>query len=197
MQAPRRGAPDRDLPSRDVPSRDVPGRLTANEPRSPIEGAGMTEPLLWSRPPADLRVITPTAADTERLRGRPVWLVHPWALRPPPADLPEGTQVLGIYSKEHHERWPWPEARWRWVDAAMAALTTERWFVDGTELAALLNGAAHVLSVDDPHITPWLQQVAQLDTAPTLFPAVERRCTSFSQWWSRATRGLKYAEELL
>jgi deoxyribodipyrimidine photo-lyase len=171
--------------------------LTANEPRSPIEGAGMTEPLLWSRPPADLRVITPTAADTERLRGRPVWLVHPWALRPPPADLPEGTQVLGIYSKEHHERWPWPEARWRWVDAAMAAVAPERWCVDAPGLAQALQGAAEVRSVDDPHLHPWWPEGVVLDPAPRLFPLVERPCSSFSQWWTRATRGLRQAQELV
>jgi deoxyribodipyrimidine photo-lyase len=36
-----------------------------------------------------------------------------------------------------------------------------------------------------------------LDAAPTLFPQVERRCSSFSQWWTRATRGLQRAGELL
>jgi deoxyribodipyrimidine photo-lyase len=54
-----------------------------------------------------------------------------------------------------------------------------------------------VRSVDDPHISQWLRQVAEPDTAPALFPLVDRRCTSFSQWWSRATRGLKNAEDLL
>ena len=155
------------------------------------------EPALLTHAPADLGILTPDAAASRNVHGRTVWLVHPWALRAPPTHLPADAVIIGVYPREHHAQWPWPEARWSWVDAAMAALTTERWFVDGAELAALLNGAAHVLSVDDPHITPWLQQVAQLDAAPALFPAVERRCTSFSQWWSRATRGLTYAEELL
>lgn len=159
--------------------------------------ADAVEPALLTHAPADLGILTPDAAASRNVHGRTVWLVHPWALRAPPAHLPADAVIIGVYPREHHAQWPWPEARWRWVDAAMAALTTERCFVDGAELAALLNGAAHVLSVDDPHITPWLQQVAQLDAAPALFPAVERRCTSFSQWWSRATRGLKYAEELL
>jgi deoxyribodipyrimidine photo-lyase len=39
--------------------------------------------------------------------------------------------------------------------------------------------------------------VARLEAAPTLFPTLERRCTSFSQWWTRATRGLRHAGELL
>jgi len=60
-----------------------------------------------------------------------------------------------------------------------------------------LSGAARVRSVDDPHVTRWLERVAQLDPAPALFPAVERHCDSFSQWWTRATRRLQRAEELL
>jgi deoxyribodipyrimidine photo-lyase len=30
-----------------------------------------------------------------------------------------------------------------------------------------------------------------------LFPEVDRPCSSFSQWWTRTTRGLKLASELL
>jgi deoxyribodipyrimidine photo-lyase len=51
--------------------------------------------------------------------------------------------------------------------------------------------------VADPHICRWLEPLAHLDDAPSLFPTVERHCTSFSQWWTRATRGLKQAEDLL
>jgi deoxyribodipyrimidine photo-lyase len=132
-----------------------------------------------------------------RLQGRDVWLVHPWALRAPPAGLPDSTVVIGVYAREHHQAWPWPEARWRWVDQAMSAVTSERWFVDGAGLAGALAGAARVHGVDDPYLSRWLRRVAQLHAAPTLFPAVERRCESFSQWWTRATRGLKSAGELL
>lgn len=118
--------------------------------RSAHDSHDTFEPLLLTVPPADLMLQAPDATSTERLRGREVWLVHPWALRAPPADVPDDTLVVGVYSREHHESWPWPDARWRWVDTAMAAV-------------------AHV----------------------------ERRCDSFSQWWTRATRGLKRAEELL
>jgi len=54
-----------------------------------------------------------------------------------------------------------------------------------------------VRSVADPHISRWLEPLARLDDAPALFPTVERHCTSFSQWWTRATRGLKQATDLL
>ena len=64
-------------------------------------------------------------------------------------------------------------------------------------LARALAGAARVRSVADPHLSRWLHPIAQLDDAPLLFPTVERRCTSFSQWWTRTTRGLQQAEQLL
>jgi deoxyribodipyrimidine photo-lyase len=161
------------------------------------EIAATPEPPLLAAPPAGLGLHVPDAASAERLRGREVWLVHPWALRAPPADLPDGAVLIGVYLREHHQAWPWPEARWRWVDAAMAAVTAQRWFVNAAGLASALASAARVRSVDDPHLTRRLRPVAQLDAAPTLFPPVDRRCESFSQWWTRATHGLQRAEELL
>ena len=133
----------------------------------------------------------------ERLRGRPVWLVHPWALRAPPADLPADTIVIGIFPHEHHSAWPWPAERWQWVHTAMRAVAPECWFIDSSKLAQALVGAAQVRTVADPHVDGWLPSLVQADPAPCLFPLVERPCSSFSQWWTRATRGLKQASELL
>ena len=79
----------------------------------------------------------------------------------------------------------------------MAALAPERWWCDADGLAAALAGAARVRSVDDPHLTRWLLRSAQLDAPAALFPPVERRCESFSQWWSRTTRSLQQAVDLL
>ncbi len=163
----------------------------------PARAAATPEPALLGAPPADLGLTAPDATTAERLRGREVWLVHPWALRAPPADLPGETLCIGLYLHEHHAAWPWPEARWRWVDAAMAAVTAERWQTSAVDATTALAGAARVHSVDDPHLTRWLKRLARLDPAPTLFPPVERPCSSFSQWWTRATRGLQRAEELL
>ena len=153
------------------------------------------EPALHTAPPANLGV--GDAPASHALKGREVWLIHPWALRAAPPSMPSDAVCIGLYLKEHHDRWPWPEARWRWVDTAMAALAPLRWHTDAQSLARALTGAARVRSVADPHVSRWLQGLAQLDDAPTVFPAVERRCTSFSQWWTRATRGLERAEELL
>ena len=165
---------------------------------------GVIEPALQAAPPSGLGVLSlegddpaALAAAEERLRGREVWLVHPWALRAPPPDLSASAVVIGLYLREHHTGWPWPEARWRWVDTAMAAVTGERWLVDAPGLQRLLASASRVRSVDDPHITRWLNPLAQLEAAPALFPRVDRPCSSFSQWWTRATRGLTEASALL
>jgi deoxyribodipyrimidine photo-lyase len=79
----------------------------------------------------------------------------------------------------------------------MAAIAGERWLVDAPGLQRLLASASRVRSVDDPHITRWLNPLAQLEAAPALFPRVDRPCSSFSQWWTRATRGLSEASRLL
>lgn len=158
---------------------------------------GISEPSLLTAPPAALGLHGPDAAGIDDLRGRQVWLVHPWALRAPPADLPASAIVIGVYVRDYHQARPWPESRWRWVDAAMAAVAPQRWYGDAATLAKALAGAARVRSVDDPHLAPWLQALAQCEAAPTLFPPVERRCDSFSQWWTRATRRLHQAQELL
>ena len=168
--------------------------------QGPAQDASLTpvgEPALLGAPPAGLGPVAPSASEIARLQGREVWLAHPWALRAPPGDLPADAVTVGGYLQEHHAAWPWPQARWRWVDRAMAEQTELRWATDAAGLATALAGAARVRSVDDPHIGRWLQPLAKLDPAPALFPQVSRPCSSFSQWWTRATRGLKHAQELL
>jgi deoxyribodipyrimidine photo-lyase len=167
--------------------------LPAGTPRHP----SVAEPLLHHQPPPALGVVAPDVQTLAQLAGRAVWLVLPWALRPPPPDMPSDVLVLGVYLHEHHRQWPWPLARWQWVDTAMAQLTQQRWSTDAAGLATALVGAASVRSVDDPHATRWLEGIAQLDPAPALFPLVEQPCRSFSHWWTRATRGIARAEELL
>ncbi len=180
---------------------DLIARTAQKKPLSParniLAGDALSiEPALHTKPPQDLQITAPQAAAVAQLKGRDVWLVHPWALRAPPTDVHKDTVMIGVYLREHHQAWPWPEARWRWVDSAMADLTPQRWWVNSTELAAALAGAASVRSVDDPHIASWLKPLAQLDAAPTLFPPVNRQCASFSQWWTRATRGIDTASDL-
>ncbi len=171
------------------------GRRVAEAPHA----APDTPPPLCPLPPANLGIPPPGPQDLDAIRGRAVWLVHPWALRPPPPDLPADAVSLGVYPQERHAAWPWTDARWRWVDAAMADVTPRRWLAAQSTLAPALEGAASVRSVNDPHISAWLQGLGciALDPAPALLPRVERPCTSFSQWWTRASRGLRQASDLL
>jgi deoxyribodipyrimidine photo-lyase len=190
---------DQPYPALDAMARSaIPmAAATTDLPAGTPRHAPLAEPALHSQPPPALGVVAPDVQTIAQLAGRAVWLVHPWALRPPPPDVPSDALVLGVYLHEHHRQWPWPLARWQWVDAAMAQLTQQRWVIDAAGLATALAGATSVRSVADPHATRWLEGIAQLHPAPALFPAVEQPCRSFSQWWTRATRGMARAEELL
>jgi deoxyribodipyrimidine photo-lyase len=145
------------------------------------------EPELWAEPPTDLGLIAPDAA---AVQGREVWLVHAWRLGPLPV-LPADTLVLGVCASDFHRAWPWSERRWRFVDTRMAEITPLRWFGAATDIGSALATARSVRSIDEPHLSPWLAQWADCETPAGLFPAVDRRCESFSQWWTRASRGLK------
>jgi len=184
-----------DAIARDTRSSLVPPHLPTSLDQS--KGLPIPESLLLTMLPSDLGVGSADSVTPDQLQGREVWLVHPWALRPPPADLSKDAVVIGVYLREFHAAWPWSEARWRWVDAAMSEVAVNRWFMDAQGVAAALKSAAKVRAMADPHIARWLQPFVQLDAAPTLFPTVDRRCQSFSQWWTRATRGYQQAEELL
>jgi deoxyribodipyrimidine photo-lyase len=170
-----------------------PMRRSRNEDTAPTQGALIKPPLL-AEPPLDLGFTKP---DPSAVAGREVWLVHPWNLGDLPASLPENTVVVGISLSDFHRAWPWSEQRWRFVASRMAELATLRWQGDAATLGAALRGAARVRSVDEPHLAPWLANLAVCEAEVKLFPAVPRRCDSFSQWWTRASRGFTKASDLL
>ncbi len=66
----------------------------------------------------------------------------------------------------------------------MAALAPVRWAGKVDAIATALATARSVQTLDDPHLSPWLRQWARVRAAPALFPEVDRRCDSFSKWWS-------------
>ena len=158
------------------------------------DGVRMIEPSLTGVPPSTSGVTAPHAA---AVAGRDVWLVHPWNLGPLPTTLPADALVIGVFVADVHRAWPWSERRWHFVGSRMAELATDRWHGDATAIGMALQGARTVRSLDDPHLAPWLTRWAACDAAPTLFPPVDRRCDSFSQWWTRATRGLTSVADLL
>lgn len=171
-----------------------PGHPPGAEPPPAAFQPALTEPALHTRPPAWLGARSPQAAD---VAGREVWLVHPWQLGALPSDLPADTVVIGLWLADFHQAWPWSEARWRFVGTRLAELAGLHWWGDAEAMGRALAGARRVRGVADPHLQPWLSQWAQCLPAPRLFPVIERPCTSFSQWWTRATKGLNSAAELL
>ncbi|MDP9108083.1 MAG: deoxyribodipyrimidine photolyase [Pseudomonadota bacterium] len=166
----------------------------AARPNAKIVASEIVEPAVLSEPPEWIGATAPDAALVER---REVWLVHPWNLGDLPADLPPNTLVIALFLSDFHRAWPWSQARWDFVATRMAALTTVRWHGAVDSLASSLSKAARVRCRAEPHLMPWLPQLAECLPVPTLFPAVDRSCSSFSQWWQRASRGLKFASELL
>jgi deoxyribodipyrimidine photo-lyase len=152
------------------------------------------EPDLSTEPPAELGG---TAPDAAAVAGRDIWLVHPWCLGHPPAARPADTLAIGVFVADFHRAWPWSERRWHFVGSRMAELASERWHADAASIGAALQSARSVRSVDEPHLAPWLPRWATCEAAAALFPPVDRRCDSFSQWWARATRGLNSAADLL
>ena len=185
-------------------SYDALDRL-ARDPRStsaaspgPAAVPATPEPPTHRSPPASLACTPP---DEALVRGRDVWLVHPWCLREPAgliaAHTPADTLLLGVFIEEFHHAWPWSELRWQFVGRRMAELTAHRWHARADSLAQVLRAARSVRTFDDPHMAPWLRSPVQCVPAPALFPPVARRCDSFSQWWTRTTRPLKGVDELL
>ncbi len=157
-------------------------------------GPASTEPALCAAPPQALGCAAPDAALAQ---GHEVWLVHPWNLGELPASLPPNTVVIGLVLQEFHQAWPWSERRWNFVGSRMAQITAQRWWGSAAAIKAALQGAQRVRSIDEPHLAPWLAQWAECAAAPTLFPTVDRRCDSFSQWWARVSRGVETAQDLL
>jgi deoxyribodipyrimidine photo-lyase len=167
-------------------------RPTPVEPGA-ADGIVPPEPPLRGAPPDGLAT---TGPDPSLVRGREVWLVHPWNLGELPS-LPPGTLVLGVFVDDFHRAWPWSDRRWHFVGTRMAALTPHRWRGDAAAIGAALAAARRVRSVDELHLAPWLARWAGCVAAPALFPPVAGRCDSFSQWWMQASRDLQSAADLL
>jgi len=157
----------------------------------------LDEPRLDSRPPDDLGLTGLTGSEAATVAHRDVWLVHPWSLGALPAELPPDTLVIGVFVDDFHRVWPWSERRWRFVCSRMAELAPQCWYGNAADIGAALADARRVRSIDEPHLAPWLAHWAGCEVLPALFPQVDRRCDSFSQWWARATRNLGSVADLL
>ena len=153
---------------------------------------GVEEPKLWSAPRGE----TLTVPMASHVAGRDVWLVHPWALGEPPADLPADCVFIGLWPAAHHKAWPWSDARRAFVGERMASLTLMQWHADSETLTRALAGARSIQTLDEPHVSALLPSGIVPRRPLNLFADVELHCKSFSTWWNRATRGMNALSDL-
>jgi deoxyribodipyrimidine photo-lyase len=149
-------------------------RVLAAEPGA---HAALIEPPLFDAPPADLGF---TAPDGAAVRGRDVWLVHPWSL----ADAPPGTLPVAVADAAFHRAWPWSERRWRFVGTRMAAMTPRRWIGERDTLHAALATAGTVRGLHNLHLGAAFDAF-DLAPMPRAFTDPPTRCRSFSAFWNR------------
>jgi deoxyribodipyrimidine photo-lyase len=154
-------------------------------------GEGVDEPACRAWPPASA-----TAPQPAVIAGRDVWLVHPWALGEPPADLPADCVRLGWWPAEPLAAWPWSEARRTFVATRMAELAPLHWHGHREALARALADARSVQTLANGHLRGALPAGVQQRAAPRLFAPVDRACPSFSAWWTRVTQGVREPTDL-
>jgi deoxyribodipyrimidine photo-lyase len=139
---------------------------------------------------------TPDAADSS-LKGRDVWLHHPWSIGTPSRGISNDTVHIGIGLAAAHAATPWSQQRWDFVTRGLQANTSRLWWGSAEQLAHALQLARSVRWHPDPHIDI---EVSRLQTClqspgphpnvgavviPDLFEPVDTYCRSFSQWWGR------------
>jgi deoxyribodipyrimidine photo-lyase len=135
------------------------------------------EPPLFDAPPADLGF---TAPDAAAVKGRDVWLMHPWSL----ADAPESATIIAALDAAFHRAWHWSERRWRFVGTRMAALTPHRWIGERDALHAALAAARSVRGVHNLHLGTAFDAL-DLAPMPRAFTDPPKRCRSFSAFWNK------------
>ena len=152
-------------------------------------GSPVAEPALWAAPPEGLC----TAPDMQAMRGREVRLLHPWHLA---GDSVPGISTVAVVDADFHRRWPWNARRWQFVGRRMQEAADLRWCAPAAELVRALAEASTLHGVRSPHLSPAFDAL-NLSEPPRLLQWPPGRCASFSQFWARATKGLKQAEELV
>ena len=163
---------------------------------------GVTEPRLHAAPSDALvaRLGKPISVPKARaVAGREVWLVQPWGLRDLPDKVAPSTLKVGVLLSDFHSQFHWSEPRWRFVLERMTRLCDELWLCDAATLNTALVKAARVRGQVSPHIAHYLpdqREGWELDAPPSLLGEPGERCTSFSQFWTRCTGGLRRLTEL-
>jgi deoxyribodipyrimidine photo-lyase len=166
---------DRPYAELEAIARDADARLEACGAQVAVD-----EPVLACAP-ADPGMVELSRASADVVRGRDVWLVHPWCLTDPPEDC----VAVAVFDAQFHARWPWSLRRWAFVQRRVGAIAAACWFDDSTAIVDALRSARSVRGVHDPHLGTAFDALA-LDAPPRAFHAPAERCRSFSTWWERA-----------
>jgi deoxyribodipyrimidine photo-lyase len=163
----------------------------ARTPGSVPAGTGVpvAEPPLSSAPPAGLF----TAPDAGALHGREARLLHPWAMAG--HDLP-GVPSVAVLDAGFHERWPWSARRWQFVATRLQVAGDMCWWAPADALVQALSAAQVLHGVHNPHLSGAFETL-NLSAPGLMLQWPQSRCASFSQFWTRATKGLKQADELV
>jgi deoxyribodipyrimidine photo-lyase len=152
------------------------------------------EPVVSAAPPSGLGFAAP---DAQVVKGRDVWLVHPWALADMPADLPDDVLVVAVVSQNFLAAHPWNALRWQFVAQRMAAMTPHLWFASDADVAQALAGARSVRTVDHlclPSVEVW---GFERRPAPRLFRHIDKPMDSFSKWWIQVNRNVRHLQQLV
>lgn len=152
------------------------------------------EPLTSVSPPDDLGFKAP---DASVVKGRDVWLVHPWILAEMPTDLPSDIVCVAVAFSEHTQRHPWSELRWRFVGERMGAMTPHRWFGATEEVMQALSLANRVHTVSHLALPDLSALTLSLRPAPRLFRQLEKPVDSFSKWWIQVNKNVRHLQQLV
>ena len=137
------------------------------------------------------------ALSESSIRGRDVWLHHPWSLHVGRALAPEGSLHLGVGFDSCHASLPWSARRWNFVTRGLQAQTQALCWGNPAHLAKALEHSKSVHWQPNPHADPALAQLQTLLSrshvpsavgpreSPDLFEPVDRACRSFTDWWKR------------
>ncbi|MFD0669541.1 FAD-binding domain-containing protein [Ramlibacter sp. MAHUQ-53] len=152
------------------------------------DAPGVAEPSLLAAPPAGLLAglsCPLSRGEAPDTAGRPLELVHPWALGP--GGTP-GAFRLGVVHLPAHVDWPWSERRWRFMLGAMAASCDAIWLGDLHRLHLARRPATATACAFPGYRQAWASLGVQARPVPRLFAAPPAAARSFSAFWRHAGR---------
>jgi hypothetical protein len=134
----------------------------------------------------------------EKLLGRDVWWIHPWAITDKiPHELPSEVVRIAACWQGWTEQHPWSEARWRFVGKGMNDVASHCWFESDERLMAMFASAQSVHVWDHACLPDWPNINWVRHAAPRLWQLQTERSPSFSHWWGRVNRYKQSIPQLL